>query len=35
MALMDGGQILEEGPPLQFFEAAQHERTRTFLSKIL
>jgi len=35
MALMDGGQILEEGPPIQFFEAAQHERTRTFLSKIL
>jgi polar amino acid transport system ATP-binding protein len=35
MALMDGGQILEEGPPRQFFEAAQHERTRTFLSKIL
>jgi len=35
MALIDGGQILEEGPPLQFFEAAQHERTRTFLSKIL
>jgi len=35
MALMDGGQILEEGPPQQFFEAPQHERTRTFLSKIL
>jgi len=35
MALMDGGQILEEGPPIQFFEAAKHERTRTFLSKIL
>ena len=35
MVLMDGGQILEEGPPRQFFEAPQHERTRTFLSKIL
>ena len=35
MALMDGGQIVEEGPPRQFFEAPQHERTRTFLSKIL
>jgi polar amino acid transport system ATP-binding protein len=35
MALMDDGQILEEGPPRQFFEAPQHERTRSFLSKIL
>jgi len=35
MVLMDSGQILEEGPPRQFFEAPQHERTRTFLSKIL
>jgi polar amino acid transport system ATP-binding protein len=35
MVLMDGGQILEDGPPSQFFEAPQHERTRTFLSKIL
>jgi len=35
MALMDDGQIVEEGPPRQFFEAPQHERTRTFLSKIL
>jgi polar amino acid transport system ATP-binding protein len=35
MALMDGGQVIEEGPPSQFFEAPQHERTRTFLGKIL
>jgi len=35
MALMDDGQLVEEGPPRQFFEAPQHERTRTFLSKIL
>jgi polar amino acid transport system ATP-binding protein len=35
MALMDGGQIIEEGPPRQFFEAPQHDRTRSFLSKIL
>jgi len=35
MALMDGGLVLEEGPPQQFFTAPQHERTRTFLSKIL
>ena len=35
MVLMDEGRILEEGPPRQFFEDPQHERTRTFLSKIL
>ncbi len=35
MSLMDEGQILEDGPPRQFFEAPQHERTRSFLSKIL
>ncbi len=32
---MDGGQILEEGPPEHFFEAPRHERTRLFLSRIL
>ena len=32
---MDEGRIVEEGTPEQFFQAAQHERTRSFLSKIL
>jgi ABC-type polar amino acid transport system ATPase subunit len=32
---MDGGRILEEGPPEQFFTAPREERTRTFLKTIL
>jgi polar amino acid transport system ATP-binding protein len=32
---MDGGQIVEEGPPEQIFKAPAHERTRTFLRQIL
>ncbi|BAD39476.1 amino acid ABC transporter ATP-binding protein [Symbiobacterium thermophilum] len=32
---MDGGQILEEGPPEHFFESPTHERTKLFLSRIL
>lgn len=32
---MDSGCILEEGPPSRIFTAAQNERTRAFLSKIL
>ncbi len=32
---IDGGRIIEEGPPDQFFEAPREERTRQFLSKIL
>lgn len=31
---MDGGHILEQGPPAQLFDAPQHERTRQFLSRI-
>ncbi|MGQ0601000.1 MAG: amino acid ABC transporter ATP-binding protein [Anaerolineales bacterium] len=31
----DRGQIVEEGPPAQFFNNPQHERTRMFLSQIL
>jgi general L-amino acid transport system ATP-binding protein len=31
----DKGQIVEEGPPSQFFNNPQHERTRLFLSQIL
>jgi len=32
---IDQGQILEQGTPDQIFNAAQHERTRAFLSKVL
>ena len=33
--LMDGGVIVESNPPAEFFDSPQHERTRSFLSKIL
>jgi putative glutamine transport system ATP-binding protein len=32
---LDGGVILEEGPPDRFFESPKHERTKEFLGKIL
>ncbi|MEW6662188.1 MAG: amino acid ABC transporter ATP-binding protein [Bacillota bacterium] len=32
---MDEGRLVEEGPPQQLFLNPQHQRTRTFLSKIL
>ncbi|MFH1152600.1 MAG: amino acid ABC transporter ATP-binding protein [Pseudomonadota bacterium] len=32
---MDGGQILEENDPEEFFNNPQHERTKLFLSQIL
>jgi general L-amino acid transport system ATP-binding protein len=32
---MDRGEIVEEGPPQEFFTNARHERTRAFLSQIL
>ena len=35
MVFFDEGQIVEEGPPSQIFEAPQHERTKRFLSQIL
>ena len=35
VVMMDGGQIIEEGEPEQLFTAAENERTRQFLSKIL
>ena len=32
---MDGGEIVEENEPNEFFDNPQHERTRLFLSQIL
>jgi polar amino acid transport system ATP-binding protein len=32
---MDGGNIVEQGPPEQIFKSPAHERTRTFLRQIL
>jgi polar amino acid transport system ATP-binding protein len=35
VVMMHGGVIVEQAPPAVFFTTPQHERTRTFLSKIL
>ncbi|MDR1413270.1 MAG: amino acid ABC transporter ATP-binding protein [Actinomycetes bacterium] len=35
VVFIDEGRILEDGTPQHFFEDAQHERTKLFLSKIL
>jgi ABC-type polar amino acid transport system ATPase subunit len=35
MVFFDEGQIVEEGPPRQVFDAPEHARTRRFLSQIL
>jgi polar amino acid transport system ATP-binding protein len=35
IVVMDGGRIIEQGPPNQIFDSPQHERTASFLSKIL
>jgi polar amino acid transport system ATP-binding protein len=32
---VDGGVIVEEGKPEEFFASPKHPRTRNFLSKIL
>ena len=32
---MDGGVVVESGPPAEVFGAPRHERTRAFLSKVL
>jgi polar amino acid transport system ATP-binding protein len=34
MIMMDDGQVIEEAPPEQLFEAPGHERTRRFFSAI-
>ncbi len=35
VVMMDDGQIIEEGTPEHFFTSPTHERTKTFLAKIL
>jgi polar amino acid transport system ATP-binding protein len=32
---MDQGVVVEQGPPRQVLDDPQHERTRSFLSKVL
>jgi polar amino acid transport system ATP-binding protein len=32
---MDGGRIVEQGPPGEVLDRPQHPRTREFLSKVL
>jgi polar amino acid transport system ATP-binding protein len=34
VVVIDEGQIVEEGPPRQIFEAAREGRTRDFLSHL-
>ncbi len=34
VAFMDGGVVVETGPPRQIIENPQHERTKLFLSKV-
>jgi ABC-type polar amino acid transport system ATPase subunit len=35
VVFMDGGVVVEEGPPSRIFKAAEQPRTRAFLEKIL
>jgi len=35
VVFMDGGQVVEVGPPQTFFSNPKEERTRQFISKIL
>ncbi|MGB3328137.1 MAG: amino acid ABC transporter ATP-binding protein [Thermomicrobiales bacterium] len=35
VVFLDGGAILEQGPPESFFHAPQHERTRQFLERVM
>ena len=32
---VDGGEILEEGTPTEVFDTPKHERTKSFLSKVI
>ena len=35
VVFMDGGVVVEQGPPSQVIAAPEHERTRSFLSRVL
>lgn len=35
VVFMDGGMVIEEAPPIEFFQNPKQERTRKFLSQIL
>jgi polar amino acid transport system ATP-binding protein len=35
VCFLDGGVILEEGPPAEIFSAPKEERTREFLHRVL
>ncbi|TPJ53886.1 amino acid ABC transporter ATP-binding protein, partial [Mesorhizobium sp. B2-6-7] len=35
VVFMDGGMVIEEGPPKLIFGSPRHERTRAFLSRII
>ncbi|GLW69139.1 putative amino acid ABC transporter, ATP-binding protein [Kitasatospora phosalacinea] len=35
VVFMDGGVVVEQGPPAQVLDDPQHERTRAFLAKVL
>ncbi|WP_405852810.1 amino acid ABC transporter ATP-binding protein [Streptomyces sp. NBC_00090] len=35
VVFMDEGRIVEQGPPAEVLDSPRHERTRTFLSKVL
>lgn len=35
VVFMDGGRIVEQGPPDEVLDHPRHERTRDFLSKVL
>jgi len=34
-AFMDGGVVIESGPPRELFNDPKHARTREFLSRVL
>src|SRR5689334_13827395 len=35
VVFLDGGRVVEQGPPAQLLDDPQHDRTREFLSKVL
>jgi polar amino acid transport system ATP-binding protein len=35
VVFMDGGVVVESGPPAELFDNPTHQRTRSFLSKVL